>query len=650
MRRFAAVIFGLLALAGCQQPTVPATRPGMGTGGGTGTSQGEQRVLLDFERPEVPVTWVEAGAATTSADVTPGSAPASQPEGEKLQRSSLKPQAGLWSLAVPVSAAGAVRYTPPKPLDLGAYDVLTVQVAHEEAPGRNGACTALVRITDADGNSFASDAYPVLSTWQAATCDLRQALHTDIDLSRIASIALELRPGEGAAPLHVKTDTWAVNKQVRNYVGSSVGAARTFFVQSRGGSIHVGSVDQYEMIISDQGLAPSAQPWLQVFSAPPPVAGTSNPPREVLGQPFTGLYLLDQDGLSAVRSRQNAADDAAPAAPDVPAAAATPTWGPQDRWAWPASIAHAGSTIQWQVVWATPVGAIIEGHQEAGGFDSLGEPMLSATWRLMVYQWGQVFMHVQWTQSGQSDSPVAIPRPVSWALLSMPRMGREGQETPESTEATQRLLTEVYPATFRQGLTTALPHRMQSNASVAMIAPANPQKDNFWWSHEAVGHPTRWIFGAGIPSPATATGPVNGESNCMLLVNSPNGLAMAGAFGQYLVPPKIIAKQGELDRNFPGDLDNDGFVESYGFQVVRLAGGRAMFTIYPQERPIFYPPILFTVPATERDALDLKHSKLLINIDGKQFANPPQFPDGSFLLQVPYVLDRPVNVEAILVK
>ena len=187
---------------------------------------------------------------------------------------------------------------------------------------------------------------------------------------------------------------------------------------------------------------------------------------------------------------------------------------------------------------------------------------------------------------------------------------------------------------------------MQSHAGVAMIAPASRQKDNFWWARDAVPE-TRWIFGTGI---ATGGGSNTGEATCMLLVNSPNALGMAGAFGQYLVPPKIVVKQGELGRNFPGDADNDGFVETYGFQVIRLANGRAVFSIYPQERPIFHPPILFTVPAVEREALDLKHSQLLINIDGKQFPNPPQFPDGSFLLQVPYVLDRPVTVEALLVK
>jgi hypothetical protein len=136
----------------------------------------------------------------------------------------------------------------------------------------------------------------------------------------------------------------------------------------------------------------------------------------------------------------------------------------------------------------------------------------------------------------------------------------------------------------------------------------------------------------------------------MLLVNAPPALTQAGSFSQYLQPPRLRIRQGELDRNFPGDTDNDGFVEPYGFQVIRLTNGRAAFTVFPDNRPLFYPPFLFTIPALERAGLDLPHARLLINIDGKQFADPPQFPDGSFLLQLPYTLDRPVSIEAVLIK
>jgi hypothetical protein len=642
-------LLSCLALLSCQQP-VATTKPAVGT---------PQHLLLDFEKPDLSVTWIAAAAPSTdpSPSTEPATQPAIQAAAPPLLRNSVKPHAGLWSLATnfpeAAQAAGQIRYTPPQPLDLGSFDLLTAQVSHEGPPSRNGQWQAWLRVTDESGQTAEGDHFPILSTWQGVTLDLAKAFDGDLDPSRIASISLFLQPDPSRPPpdepLNIKTDSWATQKETRVHQGSSVGAPRSFFVESRATAIHVGSVGQYEMVISDQGIVPAGQPWLKVYSAPAPAAGQSPAgPRLVLGQPSTGLYLLDQDGLSMSPVRNATSDDVPPGANEILPLGnlATRSFNSATHWSWPASINHAGSTLHWQVTWTSPVAAIIEGRQEAGGFDQLGEPLLTATWRLMIYQWGQVFVDVRWTRTGDPESPGSITRPVSWMLQSL---NRPDSDTPPS-DAEQRLLAEIYPATFRDGLATALPHRMQSHLGVAMIAPANLQKNNFWWARDA--NPTRWIFGTGLATPlATAVNaPNSGEATCMLLVNSPNGLQTAGCFGQYLVPPKIIVRQGELDRNFPGDSDNDGFVESYGFQVVRLAAGRAAFTLYPQERPIFYPPVLFTVPAAERNTLDLKHSTLLINIDGKQFANPPQFPDGSFLLQVPYVLDRPVSVEAILVK
>jgi hypothetical protein len=251
--------------------------------------------------------------------------------------------------------------------------------------------------------------------------------------------------------------------------------------------------------------------------------------------------------------------------------------------------------------------------------------------------------------------------PVSWVLAV--DNGAVDRATGARQDANaERLLAEVYPVAVRDGLQTALPHRMQTGNPVALIgrtATANGSlaKDAWWWATARLagqggggaadgGDRRLKLMGVGLGSAQAAAN----AADCMLLVNTPNALMKAAAFGQYLVPPKVLCRQGEVDRNFPGDADNDGFVESYGFQVVRLASGRATFTIYPQGRPIFYPTYLFTVPAVERESLDLAHSRVLINIDGKQFADPPQFPDGSFLLQVPFVLDKPVTVEAILVK
>jgi hypothetical protein len=547
-----------------------------------------------------------------------------------LERNSLKPQHGLWSAAVNVTGPGELQFSPNAPLDLSTFDLLVAQVAHAEAPARNGQCAARLRILDADGHAATGDNYPVLSTWQPLALDLREASAHDVDLSRIARISLILEPMTGSPlPLAIKTDAWTAESNAHTYLYASPGTARNFFVESRGERIHVGRVGQYEVVIANQGGVPAGVPWMQVLS------GSSR--REILGSANTGLYLLDPKFLTDGPPRNTSADSQTPRVN-------ARSLSTMRQWAWPASLSSVPPSLHWQVVWTSPVAAIIEGRQEAGGFDLLGEPLIAANWRLMIYQGGQIFVNVRWNQIGQNND-TTLAKPVSWALLAESKSNATGAavDSPGTLEA-------IYPATFRQDLPTALPHEMQTHLPIGMIAPSSRQKDNFWWTRDALPE-TRWIFGAGLPPRGENGGnSPGGEATCMLLVDSPDARTMAASFGQYLVPPKIVVNQGQLDRNFPGDADNDGFVESYGFQVVRLANGRATFTIYPQERPLIDPPILFTVPASEREALDVKHSHLLVNIDGKQFTNPPVFPDGSFLLQVPYVLDRPVNVEVRLVK
>lgn len=350
--------------------------------------------------------------------------------------------------------------------------------------------------------------------------------------------------------------------------------------------------------------------------------------RMAMGQSGTGLMLLDQDRYDVLSAgvRQDAKGTMC---------AGDSVLYPFPATSWPVT-SGAASEWSWECTWASPVAVIVEVRQEVGPYDRLGEPAATLKWRFMIYQWGQVFVHAEWTKrAGVSD-------PISWALVS----DRSSLRTDHASEIqanaggdAERLLSAIYTASVRQGLQTALPHQMQTNAAVAMIAKSGGGKSNWWWAEGD----ERNIFGAGI----TGRG---GSADCMLLVNAPSALMQAGSFSQYLVPPKVRVRQGELDRNFPGDFDNDGLVEPYGFQVVRLSNGRTSFMIYPQERPLFYPPFLFTVPAIEREADDLKNSRVLINIDGQQFADPPAFPDGSFLLQMPYVIDRPVQVEAVLVR
>ena len=154
---------------------------------------------------------------------------------------------------------------------------------------------------------------------------------------------------------------------------------------------------------------------------------------------------------------------------------------------------------------------------------------------------------------------------------------------------------------------------------------------------------------------------------CEILANPNGALEEAGMFSAYLTPPRVEMLKGTLERNFPGDVDNDGLVEAYGFQTIRLEKGRASFTILPEGRPIYYPVFLMTVPAEERAAYGGAGKRLIINVDGKEIGGGagsrnqepgsekaggafPRWPDGSFLVQLPWVLHKTVHVEAEVVE
>ncbi|HVX86348.1 MAG TPA: hypothetical protein VH253_16310, partial [Phycisphaerae bacterium] len=576
--------------------------------------------------------------------------PATQPA-PQISRTSLHPNTGLWSLklTLPPNAAGTLLHNFPQPLDLHAADTLQLAVAHMDSPARSATYAAAVVAVDSAGTRVTGDFYPLFSQWQTIPLDLPSAAtptgdSPPLDLAHIASIGLALKPladastvPPAAAPLDIQTDSWAALSDSRPYTGFRLAPPNSFYAERHGTRILVGLTGSYELAFSNSstfGAAPSHPPFLSITQ------GTTH--RLVLGQPNTGLMLLDPAALDALAPQNS------PATPPASSAASlglpTPASPGSDNTAAISPWPGAQSTISFECTWASPVAVLIEAKQQVGPYDRLSRPAAALTWRFMVYQRGQVFVHVDWTKEGGTN----LPAPNSWALaLDAATLNTDAALDAKSPADAQRLLAALYPQNFHANAQAALPHQMQPGAPVAMLAKTYAQMQNpWWWADHAGGH-TRF-FGNGIPEAPSPTD--HAPLDAMLLVNAPNALAQASSFSQYLSPPRLRIRQGELDRNFPGDPDNDGFVDSYGFQVIRLASGRAAFTVYPDNRPLFYPAFLFTIPAVERPALDLPHERLLINIDGKQFADPPQFPDGSFLLQLPYTLDRPVSIEALLVK
>jgi hypothetical protein len=610
--------------------------------------------MLDFESPDTGVEWAAArnakkddGEGAVSQVTEPaGTQPSTQPstqEGGAIARSSVRPRDGLWSLRIKAETDGELVHAFRKARDLRKFDTLMAGVMQTDVPGRGGEWMAQLFIVDEAGKRVMGDAMPVTGRWEDALLDLQSADEEGLDLEHVVKVGLALvnvKPGQ--EPLDIQTDTWSASQGYKSYEGNRSAKGKSFYVERQGTRLRIGMSGQYEMTFYQR--SGTKRPWVSVSS------GTGE---MVLGQRSTGLMLLDQDGFDALGTgvKTDAYDAHAEQAAEMP------------RVGWPVvggklgdgegeARGDAASIWRWECVWTSPVAAIVEMKQEVGPYDRLGEPAGRLAWRFMIYQWGQVFVHVDW--AGTNAAAGRGSAPISWALVTEEGLGGSGARVQAKIgEAkgpdAERLLSAIYPVSVKQGLQTALPHQMQKGAAVAMVAKGDRAKSTWWWAR-ADG---KRIFGSGL---STASGGAGGagaaatSADCMLLVNTPDPLMQAASFGSYLVPPKVRLRQGELDRNFPGDVDNDGMVDSYGFQVVRLSGGRASFMIYPQERPLFYPPYLFTIPAVEREAVDLAHSRVLINLDGKQFADPPRFPDGSYLLQLPYVIDRPVAVEAILVR
>src|SRR6185295_16018012 len=199
MPRRHAILALTLALGACTLPTAttkPAAQlPAAGS-----------HVILDFESPNPAVTWVPSGPAPL---IAPDNEPASQPS--PLQRTSQRPQAGLWSLGTQLSNAGEIRFTPAQPLDLSLLDLLIIQITHTDTPAHNGHATAALILTDADGKTIRGDAFPILSNWQPIAFDLHIALDQGLDISRITAVGLALSPTReltADVPLAIQTDTW----------------------------------------------------------------------------------------------------------------------------------------------------------------------------------------------------------------------------------------------------------------------------------------------------------------------------------------------------------------------------------------------------------------------------------------------------------
>jgi hypothetical protein len=98
----------------------------------------------------------------------------------------------------------------------------------------------------------------------------------------------------------------------------------------------------------------------------------------------------------------------------------------------------------------------------------------------------------------------------------------------------------------------------------------------------------------------------------------------------------IAPAMGRLDRNSPGDANNDGYSEREGVYKLIASGGRVEFQIKPQAG--------VPVPRPVVEISGLPKGKILATMEGRLVEVMVRLPDGRVLLELPGTLTRATTV------
>jgi hypothetical protein len=110
------------------------------------------------------------------------------------------------------------------------------------------------------------------------------------------------------------------------------------------------------------------------------------------------------------------------------------------------------------------------------------------------------------------------------------------------------------------------------------------------------------------------------------------------AFGAAHASPAEVAvpeTMGRLNRNTPGDADNDGYNERLGAYQLQASGGRLEATLTPRSS---------TVPRPILQIAGLPEGKALITIECRLVEKSTRLPDGQLLIEVPARITRPTLI------
>jgi hypothetical protein len=108
-------------------------------------------------------------------------------------------------------------------------------------------------------------------------------------------------------------------------------------------------------------------------------------------------------------------------------------------------------------------------------------------------------------------------------------------------------------------------------------------------------------------------------------------LAQQASPAEITVPEEF----GRVERNAPGDKNNDGYAEQTGAYQIKAVGPRLELTITPQTRSLIRPVL---------EIAGLPSGRVIVNFEGKLVEKTVRLPNGHVLFELPANLDRPATV------
>jgi hypothetical protein len=123
-----------------------------------------------------------------------------------------------------------------------------------------------------------------------------------------------------------------------------------------------------------------------------------------------------------------------------------------------------------------------------------------------------------------------------------------------------------------------------------------------------------------------------------LLADTALGRQEAALFAEQQKSPATLSvpeELGRLERNAPGDRDNDGYAELRGAYQLKATGPRFEVKITPQTLRLLRPVL---------EISGLPAGRVLAHVEGQQVERVSRLRDGHVLIMLPHTLDRAVTV------